>query len=290
MKTLMFFLLPIFLVLINGKSFSQYSRESKNQFPNSELTSKIVNQNSTGFEKEKVEISSGKPGEKSPYLGALFSGIIPGTGEFYSQRYLKGAIFLAVEAGLWIAYANFENKGDDQTAQFQAFADQNWSINKYAQWLVDQQFTDYNKITNPQNPDHNQLRHEVNQVEAVNFSHQLPPFGAQQYYELIGKYQNFVAGWADASGITKQNYITFKTPMFTDYSYDRQEANDYYNDASTMTALIIANHLLSAADGAWSVSMFNKDLKVKTSVNMEKIYSFYGDKELIPVAKLNVIF
>ena len=54
--------------------------------------------------------------------------------------------------------------------------------------------------------------------------------------------------------------------------------------------LVILNHILSSADAAWTVSMFNKDLKLKTSVHMENIYSFYGEKKLIPVGCLNVTF
>lgn len=83
--------------------------------------------------------------------------------------------------------------------------------------------------------------------------HQLPQFGEQQYYELIGKYQNFVAGWADADiSILSKNeaspnyYGKYKTQMYTDYAADRQQANEYYDMASTSTTLVIVNHLLSA--------------------------------------------
>ena len=49
------------------------------------------------------EIDSSKL--KSPFIGAGLSAIIPGAGQFYAKNYLKTAIFLAVEAGLWINYA-----------------------------------------------------------------------------------------------------------------------------------------------------------------------------------------
>ncbi len=238
-----------------------------------------------------------KSEEKSPYLGALFSGILPGSGEFYAKSYIKAAVFFAIEAGLWTAYAIYDNKGDDQTEQYENYADQNWSINKYAQWLVDQQFTGYTAITNPNNPDKETLRLQVNEVERQNFSHQLPPFGAQQYYELIGKYQNFVAGWADADiSVLSKNpgspnyYGTYKTTMYVDYAADRQQANDYYDMASTSTTLVIVNHLLSAADAAWSVSMFNKDLRVKSSVRMKSKLSHDYKRVMVPMANISVTF
>lgn len=282
-------LIAILIISSYGNSFAQSGVNS--DYQKSDLSSKILNQNSSEIFVNKINSTDKKQtGKKSPYLGALFSGIIPGTGEIYSEHYLKAGIFLAIEAGLWIAYGSYESKGNEQTDQFQTYANQNWSINKYAQWIVDEQFTGYAAITNPQNPDHNQLRREINIVEAQNFSHQLPPIGDQQYYELIGKYHNFVSGWADANTVTSQNYVDYTSPMFVDYSYQRQEANNYYDKASTMTSLVIVNHILSAADAAWSVTMFNKNLKVKSSVHLENKYSYYGEKKLIPVASLNVTF
>ncbi|HRI86182.1 MAG TPA: hypothetical protein PK536_12125 [Ignavibacteria bacterium] len=290
--------LVIFLFAFSGLSFSQ----SESNYIKSDLKEKIINQesgfqtNNNLFKKNLGSISKNDPREKSPVLGAVLSGLLPGTGEFYGKNYLKAAIFFAIEVGLWTAYAVYENKGDDQTDYYKGFADKNWSINKYAQWLVDQQFTGFGSITDPQTSDHNRLRREVNIVEAQNFSHQLPPFGDQQYYELIGKYQNFVVGWADADPTISKNsaspnyYGTYSTAMFKNYAVDRQTANDYYNKANASIAVVILNHLVSAADAAWTVSMFNKDLKVKTGMNFRDVYGFYGEKKLTPFANVNVTF
>ena len=68
------------------------------------------------------------------------------------------------------------------------------------------------------------------------------------------------------------------------------KSKQFKRNATTSLTLIVLNHLLSAADGAWSVSMFNKDLKVKTGVHLEKEYSELGQKKLVPVANLNVSF
>lgn len=328
---IIFFLL--FILLISKNSFSQDTHENKDisslqfsdsnpdkvqdinsnqftykspdkiltnetvQYSESDLKNKLLTQNSDieaehSFNKK----LKNHPDKKSPYLGALFSGIIPGTGEIYAKSYIKGAIFLAIEAGLWIAYGSYESSGNSQTETYQSYANQNWSMNKYAQWLVDQNFSGSTAITNPQTSDLELLRTQVNVVEAQNFSHQLPAIGSQQYYELIGKYQNFVVGWADADPTINNNpgstnyYGTYITPMFEDYSYSRQEANSYYDKANTSLTLIVLNHILSAADAAWSVSMFNKDLKIKTSVHLENKYSSSGKKNMVPVANLNITF
>ena len=288
--------LIIVLLLSFGYVKINFAQE-KNEFSRIEITNKFINQksafNSSSDLNDKIKTNRNVKDEtKSPFLGALLSGVIPGAGEFYAKSFIKSAIFFGIEAGLWTAYAVYQKKGNDQTESFQNFADQNWSINKYARWLVQEQFQGYNAITDPLTTDLNRLRMEVNIVEAQNFSHQLPPIGEQQYYELIGKYQNFVTGWSDANlnVVNRNNYGSYKTDMFVGYSYDRQTANDYYNKSSTSITLVILNHLLSSADAAWSVSMFNKDLKVKTSLKMKEDHTYYGQKKVIPVAEVKITF
>ncbi|MBV6479251.1 MAG: hypothetical protein HGGPFJEG_02022 [Ignavibacteria bacterium] len=283
------FIISFILVLVFN--LNVISQES-NQYKKLEIKEKLINQDSkvNSVGNLNLESPSKKKGEKSPYLGALFSGIIPGTGEFYAESFIKAGIFFAIEAGLWTAYFVYDNKGDDQTDYYQNFANENWDVYKYAGWLKDENFQGSEGIDLSANKD--VLRHQVNYCESLNFSHQLPPYGDQQYYELIGKYQNFVPGWADAdlSVVNRNNYGSYKTNMFTSYSYDRQQANDYYNKRSTASTLIIVNHLLSAADAAWSVSMFNKELKVETGVHLENAYSYDGEKFTIPVANMKVTF
>jgi len=241
-------------------------------------------------------ISAGN--EKSPVLGGVLSALVPGAGELYSKSYVKAAIFLAVEAGMWIGYATFQNKGNTQTDSYQAFADANWSVRQYAQWVHD-------KITggasiNPNEPDLNVLRSQLNAVEATAFSHQLPVYGSQQYYELIGKYQNFVTGWKDAdynniSGAVvytdPNSYVNVKTGMFNSYSYDRQKANDYFDTSTRFITGVIVNHVLSAADAVWSVHIFNNNLKVKTGMRIEERFGgILMEKYSLPTANISVQF
>jgi len=287
MKTLKFiFILFLFSVVVKN-SHSQVSTN----FQKLELSNKILSQNSSETFEKKLNLNNQtKAGEKSPYLGALFSGIIPGAGEVYGKNYLKAGIFFAIEAGLWTAYSIFQNKGNDQTEIYQNFANQNWDVYKYGRWLKEQSFSGSDGINLESNKE--ELRRQINICEAQNFSHQLPPYGEQQYYELIGKYQNFVTGWADAdlNVVNRTNYGSYKTTMFNSYAADRQEANKYYDKGTTTLTVVILNHILSAADAAWTVSMFNKDLKVKTGIHMENKYSYLGERKLIPVANVNVTF
>ena len=244
--------------------------------------------------KQNVEQTSQK--EKSIWIGGGLSLLVPGAGEFYAKSYVKAAIFLGVEVLCWSAYAYYNHKGNTKTEEFQNFADANWSMRQYGQWLVDQQFEGYGNI-DPNEQNLEILRSRINQCEeASGFSHQLPEPGTQQYYELIGKYQEYVAGWPDARNgnvwlITKQNYYTYKTPMFNSYAESRQQANTYYNDGQTGAMIALLNHVLSAADAMWSVTIFNKNLKVQTGIEIRRDLSPYTLKMVsIPTLKVNVSF
>jgi len=229
--------------------------------------------------------------EKNPLLAATMSAIIPGTGQFYAKNYVKSAIFLGLEAGLWITYAIFQKKGDDQTDVYRKYADENWSVRKYASWLKTEGFPG-SGIIDPNLQNLEILREQINACEdSAGFSHKLPPFGDQQYYEVIGKYQNYISGWSEAIGVTKNNFQTYKLAQVDFYMNERERANTFYNNGSMTLTVVIVNHILSAADAVWSVSLFNKSLEVKTSVNVKYIYSMSDFRyNLTPFANLKVSF
>jgi hypothetical protein len=217
------------------------------------------------------------PKKKSVLLGIGLSALVPGLGEFYAKSYLKAGIFFAVEAISWGAFAMYQIKGNDQTDKFEAYADQYWDVRHYAQWLKDQNFVG-NESINPNEPDKNILAAQIRQCESQNFSHTLPEYGSQQFYELIGKYQNFQAGWTNLAHTPTKDpgpywYETYKDPVFVNYSYERQKANDYFDYAKTGILFVVLNHILSAADAAWSVSVFNQSLKMQTGFEIKRYRS-----------------
>jgi TM2 domain-containing membrane protein YozV len=297
------FVVIILFFLAYSFSYSQDSKSSIKTIKSAEtndkyqkrqeLQNKIVYNDNRISPKDSVinnpQEDKENPNKKSVFLGGVLSGIIPGAGEFYAKTYLKGAVFLAAEVGLWVAYTIYQKKGDHQTDFYQNYANQNWNMRKYAAWLQAQGFPKASDI-NLNSPD-DVLRAQINACEEVNFSHTLPPSGEQQYYEVIGKYQNFISGWstADPNAITKNNYLDYKMPQVDQYMWDRQRANTFYNDGSLMLTGVIINHLLSIADGAWSVVRYNNRLDLKTNINVQGEYSFIMQKTVL-VPHLNVSF
>ncbi|MCX6160681.1 MAG: hypothetical protein NTV87_05010 [Ignavibacteriae bacterium] len=230
--------------------------------------------------------------KKSSALAGVLSAVVPGAGQFYAKSFVKSAVFLGIEAGLWVVYAVFQGKGNDQTTFYQNYANTNWDVRRYAQWLVDQNFSGSSGI-NPNNPDLNALRLSINNCESQNFSHTLPPYGDQQYYEVIGKYQNYVTGWQEAIGqpITKNNYGTWKLNQVDYYMTERQQANTYYNVGTYSLIAVMANHIVSAIDAVITVNSKNEKLRLKGSVSFEPIYSFRQDRTIVtPFAHLSVNF
>lgn len=270
---------------INTNNTSDKKLELKNSILNSsELTKYEITKSVTDIQADSRE--------KSPVLGAVMSGIIPGAGEVYAQSYIKGAIFFAAEIGLWLLKINFDKKGDDQTTKYETYANGNWDIYKYAAWLKRENFPG-SQVINENEPNREILRQQVNEVERVNFSHTLPDFGAQQYYEVIGKYNSFFAGWSfiDDTQLTRNNWFDYKSAGIDAYMTERQKANNYYDNASLAITGVILNHLLSAADAAWSVSMFNNNINVKTGMELKSLYSTtHGRRMLVPFGNVSITF
>ncbi|MCW9096965.1 MAG: hypothetical protein OQJ93_06205, partial [Ignavibacteriaceae bacterium] len=209
--------------------------------------------------------------------------------------YWIAGIFVAVEAALITTAVVYDNKGDDQTNYFQNYADDytnpnhNWNVVRYAQWLIDYQ--DADPSIRKDDWDVNDTRmapwDRVNWAElntAETGSHHLYPHGDQQYYEMIGKYHQYAAGWNDYAGGANNELIS---QNFTYYSGLRGQANDYYNTASTAVVGVYINHLLSAAEAVWGATRFNSNLAVNLRV---ETYNFAGGSELVPTLKFKYSF
>ncbi len=229
---------------------------------------------------------------KSPWLAGVLSLAVPGTGEFYAESYWRAAAFFAIEVAAWsVAYSN-DRKGDRKTESFQGFANQHWSVRQYAEWSL-ANATIINPTVDPSQ--YNVLEAsggvnwaELNRLErAIGnwYSHTLPPFGDQQYYELIGKYPQYNQGWDDTTSST----FTFGDPVtqnFKFYAGERGKANDFYNTASTFVVIAIVNHILSAVDAAWSSSSFNN---VQAEASMQRL-PVGGGSVYAPVVKISYSF
>lgn len=238
---------------------------------------------------------------KSPWLAAGMSLVIPGAGEFYAESYWKAALFLALDVAAWGLAYHFDKKGDRQTNFFQNFADEHWSVVKYAQFSLEyfipqERWGDYSGLIfrNDGRPWErvnwnilNRLERDISLTATGRYySHTLPSYGEQQYYELIGKYPQYTPGWDDAElpYIYSESNVT---PNFRYYAAERGKANDFYNTATTFVTIAIVTHVVSALDAAWSAGSYNRN--IHASVRMQRVPTAYGFTH-VAVARLEYAF
>jgi len=226
-------------------------------------------------------------------------------GMLVSQKGPAGGFALA-EAGLWVLYAVYTSKGNNQTDLFQSFAAGHWSAVKYAEWIetnVSKLNPDVNGFSGYMIPGTegrppwervdwskiNAVESQIAQRSGNGFTHLLPRRPEQQYFELIGKYPQFAAGWDDAGLMTPERILASDvSARFLEYSAMRGRANDFYNMATTGTALIIVNHVLSALDAAWSASQYNNRFRLET--HLRPIQRSDGFVEMVPTASVTIRF
>ena len=68
------------------------------------------------------------------------------------------------------------------------------------------------------------------------------------------------------------------------YADTRGKANDYYYTAELATILVVANHVISALDAAWSTSNYNKEVASSMAMHFQDI----GGGEVTVVTELTV--
>jgi hypothetical protein len=210
---------------------------------------------------------------KSLKRAFLYSLIIPGSGEFYANSRIKAVAFFGIDVALWGLYFNYHGKGKDKEKQYIGFADGHWSRDEYTQWMIDSLgiTSDTMRYFDP-----------VKQ-EWTYLSHHLPDTKTQQYYEMVGKYEQFRWGWDDYSDVTKTS--DFRNA----YVIMRKDSNDWLKKAKNAAAISIANHILSAFDAAWSVRKFNKKGERFSQMEFKMRFSERND-EIIPQLTVSMKF
>lgn len=258
-------------------------------------------------------------------LAFALSAVVPGLGQAYNRQWIKAAVGVALEAALITGYLNARNRGRDGEEAYTEYAHQYWDPKQYADWLVD--YSDWLQVgvdvsievpeqidfKNPGNWTADERRivrsffEEIRAAEAVvyhpetgaSFSHKLPYFGEQQYYELIGKYFQFAPGWVDYPSWKEGDTFTDAIDpeksgpnntkpnvrgRFLEYAEDHAHANDLLRRASRISALVLVNHLLAAVDAAVSAKLNND----RFSARLELGYDPAG--RTVPTARIRAAF
>jgi hypothetical protein len=183
-------------------------------------------------------------GSRSAYVvPALFSALVPGTGEIYSGHWLNGLPLLALDVATWIGYAHYDSEGERLRSDFIAFADAHWSEADWRERLTD---TRWWSDSAPYNCDCS------------------PPYipkeeDAREYYENLGKYRHFYPGWDDwpryVTGPGEEENYPWDDPNTSRRQYVdmRIESNSNFDKANNMLALAAVNRVVSVIQSLWLV-------------------------------------
>ena len=165
---------------------------------------------------------------KKPGLALLLSAAVPGTGQFYVGSQMRAGIYLAVEAVGWFGWSRLRGEGTDLEGKHKDLANQFWD---YDRWKMSSCFADGGTHDIDQRPDGSPVKNG-------------------EYYENIGKYEQFNCGWQNAVKGSR-------TQQREDYLKLRHDSNGNFQQARNFGTVIMFNHILSAIDAVWSAKRVN---------------------------------
>ena len=269
----------------------------------------------------------------------LYSGLLPGLGEYYTGAWKRGLVFAGIEIAAWMSWSKFEKKGDDASDDYELYADDHWEFSRWVanhdNWEGDTLFQsmfskniadegdeplylyediwegshsieiaytvyedgiekikllDTNSKSGTGSSDsylfeelfYDGFLFEQNgiQYNFVNMSDEQiacyigeyecdPSFVTDPnfqvikdntYYENVGKYNSFFAGWDDHDSIRvfiNRGVEVAESPNKWIYRGMRKDANDYYKTAQYMVSTIMLNHVASMLDAVLTAKIWN---------------------------------
>ncbi len=198
-----------------------------------------------------------KQDRKSPGVAALMSAILPGSGEFWVGSKTRAVMFFGLEVLGVATSRTWEGKGDDLEDAFRVRADSTYNPWNYLAWR-DSRNSRFSSITHAL-PCSSFVKAAPSSVPVPAAIANCPGSDKQQFYELIGKYDQFVSGWDDVHDSDTGNRVeftevdsaeNFQSETRLSYEVDRNESNKYLKRASTIQGLRLVNHVFSAIDAA----------------------------------------
>ncbi len=238
-----------------------------------------------------IDINS--PNYRYPGKAMMMSLALPGAGQLYVGQPKRTVLFLGVEIAAGLAWYGYSRQGEEATEEFKAFADKYWD---FWYWLETAPFYK----TNPWGKGEGQIyvgtdgSHHLEFFLDMNDDGRPEFFGntkddstrldqllassdtsrhlyvkkSSEYYENIGKYNQFFSGWEGADPDTSKSGISIEertsglialTPHRSKYLHMRGDANRLKSVASYAISALMFNHVISAIDAIFATSRWNRE-------------------------------
>ena len=257
---------------------------------------------------------------RSPRKAFFYSLVLPGSGQAWAGAYVRAAVFVAAEVGLLYGWHDVSiRQAREKTRESERFADANWSASRYEatrkRYYDTLSDPDEKRRLSASMPyrdrycqalyadDLNTLRDaciDIPNDSNLNYQNHVQTFADEglgvaevhakrvsgvkelaTFYERIGRDEEFVPGWRDATSDTVTvvgllNYQKFRddkdpstivsaTPwgvsqMRAQYLGMRREADDLAATQGWFLGGLVVNHIVSAIDAALAAQRSNRKL------------------------------
>lgn len=219
-----------------------------------------------------------------PMIASL---VIPGFGQYINRSpWWKTALFAGVEVAGIAGYISWTNKADNITKEYENWADEYWDmkrwVNDSAILLSDIKSNGYPNVNDVRIDGSHHItiiingKYESSDILLENPNIEYVELRDWDFYEGIGKYDQFVAGWDDAKSnweiIQKkikngEDELIVMTPNKQYYLNLRNDSNILYKNAKFAASALLFNHIFSALDALWNANK-NKELSYKLDVSI----------------------
>jgi len=219
--------------------------------------------------------------------------VVPGLGQLINKEPIwKTALFFGIEVVGLASYFSWTNQADNLTSEYKDWADAHWNMERW----VGNSSTLMSIIQSNGYPEVDDIlidgsHHITIVVDGVHRSSDIltddPDIDYVEirdwdFYEGIGKYDQFVAGWDDAltdwdiveKDISNgQVELIVMTPNKQYYLDLRNDSNILYRNAKFALTAVVFNHVFSALDALWNTDN-KKELSYKLDVSKQINNSF----------------
>ncbi len=240
---------------------------------------------------DSIIIDTSHPDYLYPGRAMIFSLFIPGAGQVYVKRPVRGLFYLATDVAAYYVWRDYIGRGNTIEDLWEAFADSSWS---FIRWFTEAGLYrggEWDRVGVGITGSHN-LEYFVADMDgdglpelfgSTNDPGRLAELIADQdtsaflrvrrngnFYENIGKYNQFFSGWSDADPNNPDIEETLSGPIaWSDYRRwyveTRGESNRLRGLAGYAVSAALFNHVLSAADALFSASAWNRGHALKLS-------------------------
>lgn len=239
---------------------------------------------------DSITVDPNHPAFRYPGRAMLMSMLIPGSGQIYVHRPWRGVIFIGIDLAAYFVWKDFNQQGNVVDREFRAFANDHWDFRDWVFNAPNFQGGEWDRVGVSKEGTH-ELYYFVEDMDGDGRPEYIGSTGdpddrleellsdpdtsshviirkSSEYYENIGKYNQFFSGWDDADPAnpdienTKTGDIAWSANRRA-YVNMRGEANRLKSLATYAVSAILFNHVVSATDALFSASRWNRSHAVK---------------------------